>query len=98
MKWKKPNGSILETNDRPETIAYCEEIGLKPVKGSKKVKLYKRLEGEIVEGQEPMDEVIIDSESFPESQVEAAIKDGWFETEEKAAHAPPDKANAEDPK
>lgn len=93
MKWKKPNGNIFETNDRPETISYCEKIGLEPVKGSKKVTLYKRLEGEIVEGDEnPLDEVIIESESFPESAVKNALKDGWFLTEEEAAHAPPDKA------
>jgi len=93
MKWKKPGGALIETNDRPETVAYCEKIGWKPVKGSKKVTLFKRLEGELIEGDEnPFDEVIIESEKFPESAVDGALKDGWFLTGEDAAHAPADPA------
>jgi hypothetical protein len=91
MKWKKSNGTVIETNDRPETLSYCKELGWQEIKGSKKVKLYQRLKGEIVEGDEnPPEEVIIESESFPESFVDEAIKSGWFKTEEEAAHAPPD--------
>lgn len=29
MKWTKPNGTEIETNDSPETIAYCESLGWK---------------------------------------------------------------------
>lgn len=93
MKWKRPGGSILETLDDQGTMDYIAKHhpDWEQVKGSKKVTLYKRLEGEIVEGDEnPFDEVIINSESFPESTVKGAIKDGWFKTEEEAAHAPPD--------
>lgn len=25
--WTRPSGSKLETNDRPETIEYCESLG-----------------------------------------------------------------------
>ncbi len=25
--WTKPNGNIIETNDRRETIAYCKSLG-----------------------------------------------------------------------
>jgi hypothetical protein len=27
IKWKRPSGTILETNDRDVTIAYCEKLG-----------------------------------------------------------------------
>ncbi len=26
ITWKKPNGTIIETNDRDETIAHCESL------------------------------------------------------------------------
>lgn len=29
MKWIKPSGLEFETNDRKETIAYCESLGFK---------------------------------------------------------------------
>ena len=29
--WKKPNGTELEVNDRPETIEYAESLGWKRV-------------------------------------------------------------------
>lgn len=29
MKWIKPNGTEIETNDSEETIAYCESLGWK---------------------------------------------------------------------
>lgn len=29
MKWTKPNGNVIETNDKPATIAYCEKLGWK---------------------------------------------------------------------
>ena len=32
MKWNKPNGAILTSNDSKETIAYCEKLGLKRAK------------------------------------------------------------------
>ncbi len=32
MKWTKPNGSEIETNDRPETIEHCESLGWKLIK------------------------------------------------------------------
>lgn len=32
MKWVKPSGQEIETNDLPETIEYCESLGWKPVK------------------------------------------------------------------
>jgi hypothetical protein len=36
MRWKKPSGLEIETNDHPDTIAYCESVGWKPVKVVKK--------------------------------------------------------------
>lgn len=35
MKWVKPSGIEIETNDNPETIAYCEKLGWKKA-GAKK--------------------------------------------------------------
>lgn len=32
MKWKKPSGLEIETNDQPATIAKAESLGWKPVK------------------------------------------------------------------
>lgn len=29
MKWTKPNGTVIKTNDTKETIAYCESLGWK---------------------------------------------------------------------
>jgi hypothetical protein len=29
MKWIKPNGTEIETNDREETIEYCKSLGWK---------------------------------------------------------------------
>lgn len=29
MIWIKPNGNKIETNDKKETIAYCESLGWK---------------------------------------------------------------------
>ena len=31
MKWVKPSGVEIETNDREETIEYCESLGWKPI-------------------------------------------------------------------
>lgn len=33
MKWIKPNGMIIELQDRPSTIAVAEKWGLKRVRG-----------------------------------------------------------------
>jgi len=27
MKWTKPNGTSVETNDAPETVEYCKSLG-----------------------------------------------------------------------
>lgn len=27
IKWKRPSGTILETNERDVTVAYCEKLG-----------------------------------------------------------------------
>ncbi len=27
IKWTKPSGQEVETNDLPETVAYCEALG-----------------------------------------------------------------------
>lgn len=35
IKWEKPNGTTIETNDSPETVAYCESLGWKRA-GAKK--------------------------------------------------------------
>ena len=34
MKWIRPSGSEIETNDRKETIEYCKSLGWKE-KGAK---------------------------------------------------------------
>jgi hypothetical protein len=31
MKWIKPSGVEVETNDRPETVKYASSLGWKPV-------------------------------------------------------------------
>jgi hypothetical protein len=38
MKWIKPNGQEIETNDRPETIEHCESIGWKEARKPAKEK------------------------------------------------------------
>lgn len=32
ITWKKPAGTLVSTNDAPETVAYCESLGWKRVK------------------------------------------------------------------
>ena len=32
MKWIRPSGSPIETNDSPETIAHAESLGWKEIK------------------------------------------------------------------
>ena len=34
--WQKPNKNKIETNDKPETVKYCESLGWKKIKESKK--------------------------------------------------------------
>jgi len=36
MKWMRPSGFEIETNDSPETIKYAESLGWKQVKTVKK--------------------------------------------------------------
>jgi hypothetical protein len=36
MIWVKPNGNEIETNDKPDTLAYCEKLGWKRKKVVKK--------------------------------------------------------------
>jgi len=36
MKWVKPSGQEIETNDNPATVKHCESLGWKPVKASVK--------------------------------------------------------------
>jgi len=92
MKWKRPSGKLIETLDDEVTTAQCKANGWEPIKGSKKVKLYKRLLGELIEGDpNPPNEVIIESESFREEDAPNKIKEGWLATEEEAGNAPPDK-------
>ena len=31
MKWKKPNGTRIETNDMKETLEYCRSLGWEEV-------------------------------------------------------------------
>ena len=31
MKWMRPSGNEIATNDRPETIQYCKTLGFKPL-------------------------------------------------------------------
>lgn len=33
IKWVKPSGVEIETNDMPETVAYCESLEWKRKKG-----------------------------------------------------------------
>ena len=48
--------------------------------------LYKRLKGEIVEGQEPQGKVIIESDLFPNELVAKKLQDGWYKTKEDARY------------
>lgn len=36
VKYKKPNGTIIEINKRPETLAHAKEMGWVPVGRKKK--------------------------------------------------------------
>ena len=36
IKWVKPNGNELETNDNKDTVAYCESLGWKRADAPKK--------------------------------------------------------------
>lgn len=36
IKWKKPNGNEIETNDLPATVKHCESLGWKASKSKKK--------------------------------------------------------------
>ena len=92
MKWKRPSGSLIETLDDEVTVAQCKAAGWKPIEGTKKVVLYRRLKGEIMEGQPRPPKVIVEREPFPEELAKLAIEDGWFLTEEEAVDAPADKA------
>jgi len=38
IKWEKPNGQEIETNDRKETVKYCESIGWIQCGSKKEVK------------------------------------------------------------
>jgi len=100
MKWLRPSGSEIETSENDATIEYCESLGWKrmesepeeqPTPEGEVMLLYKRLKGEWVEGEEPNDEVILESHSFPVDAVRQALKDGWFMTQDEASYAPPDK-------
>ena len=96
MKWKKPNGIILELNDNDANMKAAIDAGLEPVEpeneGEDEVILYQRLKGEVVEGQEDdLEEVIIEEEIFAKKDVDQAIEDGWYKFKDDAAHASPDK-------
>jgi len=53
--------------------------------------LYKRLKGEMIEGEELSEEVIIESDLFPNEMVNKKLSENWFRTKDEAANAPPDK-------
>lgn len=36
MKWKRPSGSEIETNDEPATIEHCKSLGWEEAKEAKK--------------------------------------------------------------
>lgn len=38
IKWKRPSGEPLETNDRKETIEYLESLGYEQINRGPKVK------------------------------------------------------------
>ena len=42
MKWKKANGSVVETNDAPATVAAAESLGWKRVRRVTKKKTAKK--------------------------------------------------------
>lgn len=44
MIWIKPNGQEIEINDRPESIAKCEEMGWKRKSAPKKKRVKKEAE------------------------------------------------------
>lgn len=37
-KWKRPSGTVIETNDREETIEYCVSLGWEPIRPAPKKK------------------------------------------------------------
>ena len=39
IKWVKPNGTEIQTNDRPETIEYCESLKWARVSSLGKIKI-----------------------------------------------------------
>ena len=36
MKWLRPSGTEIETNDSEETIEYCKSLGWKPAEKKKR--------------------------------------------------------------
>lgn len=38
MKWVKPSGQEIETNDKPATVAYCESVGWERKKRKRRTK------------------------------------------------------------
>ncbi len=38
IKWTKPNGNKITTNDEKATVEHCESLGWKPVKAKKPAK------------------------------------------------------------
>jgi len=42
MKWMRPSGNTIETNDSKETIAYAESLGWKEIKKAPAKKAVKK--------------------------------------------------------
>lgn len=48
MKWTKPNGTVIKTNDMKETIEYCKSLGWKDFEIKAGIKLPQSGTGPVV--------------------------------------------------
>lgn len=79
MKWTKPNGTNIETNDMKATIAYCKSLGWKQDKQAGKrdgIILPPAGTGPIATNtpSKPVKEPVVKPESLPRKQVLRAGK------------------------
>lgn len=91
--WKLKEGqeAVLNTDSDVDPVQEdppSNKVELPPGTGTT---LYRRLVGEMIEGEEPPAEVLIESDIFPDEFVETKLQDGWFRDKEEAGNAPPDK-------
>lgn len=81
-------GDMMDESGEKDKDKVSEEEEQPDVEGG--TYLYRRLPGEMVEGEEAPGEVILESELFPNELVDQKLSEGWYRTKEDAGNAPPD--------